>query len=223
MNDTEAKIREALKTQRYQPDRVGGRWETIARRYPEIAAIGYETRLRGEHLVDPYPSRPDPERPNISYADERYDALKYGWELRHEEKDRPRDSVDDDLDEAAASQVEEAHQDSAEFDPDADKVAAAVYADVHKKLGARLVINRWSVNCSGPNGEHLFVAFITDMPGSFEDLIRAGFMVMVMSEQEPPNHAELEAMRRYVCDKLGVPYSPDPSWAAMDAPEAVDG
>jgi hypothetical protein len=105
MNEFEAKIREALKTQRFPPDRVGGLWERTARRYPEVAALGYEVRIRGEHLTKAYPPIRDPDPSTITWGDERYEALEYGWYLRHWEPDRPRDSVDDDIDQEIAAQV----------------------------------------------------------------------------------------------------------------------
>jgi hypothetical protein len=110
MDDSKARIREALKVQRYDPATVGGEWEEFARRYPDVAATGYETRAEGEHLVDPYPSIPDSQRSYISYPDQRYGALAYGWHLRHDEADRPRDRIDDDLDKAAAEEADEFHE-----------------------------------------------------------------------------------------------------------------
>ena len=42
MNEIENKIQEALKTQRRNPDLLEGRWERSARRFPDVAAVGYE-------------------------------------------------------------------------------------------------------------------------------------------------------------------------------------
>src|SRR5262245_23913350 len=110
MNAIEAKIREALQTQRYESHTIGGRWEESARRFPTLAAVGYETRVRGERLVDPLPQIPDLRRPDV-YFDERFHALEYGWHLRHDEPSRPRDRVDDEMDRELAEQIEKSYDD----------------------------------------------------------------------------------------------------------------
>jgi hypothetical protein len=51
MNKTEAKIQEALRTQRYARTIVDLNWKRGPHRFPEVAAAGYEARASCEVLL----------------------------------------------------------------------------------------------------------------------------------------------------------------------------
>jgi hypothetical protein len=101
-NEVEIKICEALRQQRHEPGTVGNRWERNAKLYPEIAVLGYEARVRGEWIQQPFHIGGDT---YIDRDDERWDALEFGFYLRDLEPDRPRDSVDELMEQSVADML----------------------------------------------------------------------------------------------------------------------